>query len=73
MNRDQPATFRVSFAVAALALSAMTMVVAVGVPSSACDTFAASDAAAQVAISPARIDVVATRVRLADASRPHVD
>jgi hypothetical protein len=73
MNRYQPATFRASFAIAAVALSALTMVVAVGVPSAVCDTVAQADATTRVAISPARIDVVATRVRLAAASLPHVD
>jgi hypothetical protein len=73
MNRYQPATFRASFAIAAVALSAMTMVVAVGVPSACGDALARAEPATQVAISPARIDVVATRVKLAAASLPHVD
>ncbi|HEY1325887.1 MAG TPA: hypothetical protein VGI14_03045 [Casimicrobiaceae bacterium] len=73
MSRYQPATFRASFAIAAVALSAITMVVAVGVPSAACDAVAKAAPATQVAITPARIDVVATRVRLAQAELPHVD
>jgi hypothetical protein len=73
MNRYLPATFRASFAVAAVTLSALTMVVAVGVPSAVCAEVARAEPATRVAISPARIDVVATRVKLAAASLPHVD
>lgn len=74
MNRYQPATFRASFAIAALALSALTMGMAVGMPASVCDYRMADVASAQqVTISPARVDVVATRVKLAAAASPHVD
>lgn len=74
MNRYQPAVFRASFAIAALALSALTMGVAIGMPAAACDYRMADVATARsVTITPARVDVVATRIKLADASLPHVD
>ena len=70
MNRLPAPTFRPAFGIAAVALSAVTLSVAVFLPltfASACPgeaTFAAR-APVEVAIVPARIDVVAAPVRTA--------
>ena len=69
MNRYQPFTFRPAFGIAAAAMSAITLAVLVVLPVSlatACDhewTIAGAPAAAEVAIVPGHIDVVATTVR----------
>jgi len=69
MNRYQPLTFRPAFGIAAAAMSAITLAVLVVLPVSlatACDnerTIARAPAPIEVAIEPARIDVVATSVR----------
>jgi hypothetical protein len=67
MNRYPPSTFRPAFGVAAVTLSALTFAVSVVLPvglASTCPdaTLAAVTAAApvEVAINPARIDVVAS-------------
>ena len=80
MNRYQPNTPRAAFAIAALALSVLTMTAMVGVPASShggdAAILARATQPAEVTISPARIDVVATRetsMTLAAASMPHVD
>jgi hypothetical protein len=66
MKRYQPMQFRPSFGVAALALSALTMTLAVGVPagfSNADSTMAARSVrdATWVTIEPAHIDAVGVR------------
>ena len=79
MNRYEPKTPRAAFAIAALALSAITMGVMVGAPASVtadASVLASYKPATEVRISPARIDVIATRdqvITVADASLPHVD
>lgn len=70
MKNYQPQTPRAVFAIAALVMSVATMGALVGAPA------ALGGTETEVAISPATIDVVATRahnVALADASSPHVD
>ena len=64
MKRYQPMSFRPSFGVAALALSALTMALAVGVParlSNADSTMAAARDATWVTIDPAHVDAVGVR------------
>lgn len=76
MNRYHNQTPRAAFAVAAVVMSLATMTAFVGAPSeidagNASTVMARADRATPVTISPARIDVVATReapVTLADAS-----
>ena len=71
MNRYKPSTFRPAFGVAAAALSAVTLAVAVVLPmglGAACGedaTIASTPAPTEVAIEPARIDVLALPVRAA--------
>lgn len=77
MNAYHTRTARAVPALAALVLSVATMGVMVGAPV-AIDSAARhrDTTATEVAISPATVDVVATRVRnlkVADASSPHVD
>ena len=70
MNRYKPSTFRPAFGIAAAALSSVTLAVAVVLPmgfSSTCSdetpaTLAASAPPTEVAIVPARIEVVAQPV-----------
>jgi hypothetical protein len=75
----QSKTPRAAIAVAALALSVLTMTAMVGVPASLTGsdaTVLARATPAEVTINPARIDVVATReanMTLAAVSMPHVD
>ena len=70
MNRYPAPTFRPAFGIAAAALSAVTLSVAVFLPltfACACPdgrTLATSPTAVEVAIVPARLDVVATPVRM---------
>ena len=69
MNRYEAITPRPACAVVALALSASTMAVMVGAPAS-------RERAVEVSISPARIEVVASReqpVIVSQLSVPHVD
>lgn len=64
MKRYKPMPFRPSFGVAALALSALTMALAVGVParlSNADSTIVAFRDATWVTIDPAHIDAVGVR------------
>ena len=71
MNRYKPSNFRPAFGIAAAALSTVTLAVAVVLPvglSSTCPdeapaTLARSAPAIEVAIIPARIEVVAQPVR----------
>jgi hypothetical protein len=70
MNRYQPSSFRPAFGVAAAALSAVTLAVAVVLPvglGAGCEdaTLASTPASIEVAIEPARIDVVALPVHAA--------
>ena len=78
MNRYEPKTPRAAIAIAALALSAITMGVMVGAPASVtadASVLANYKPATEVRISPARIDVIATRdqVITVAAATPHVD
>jgi len=79
MNRYEPKTPRAAFAIAALALSALTMGAMVAAPAAIdgdATVLATAKPATEVRISPARIDVIATRdqvITVADASLPHVD
>ena len=78
MNRYEPRTPRAAFAIAALALSAVTMSVMVAAPAATsgdATVLASARPAQEVDISPSRIDVIATRDRvitIADASLRHV-
>ena len=69
MNRYEPSTFRPAFGVAAVAISAVTLALAVVLPvglASACEdaTLASrTPTAIEVAIVPSRIDVVGQRSR----------
>ena len=79
MNRYQPNTPRAAFAIAALALSALTMGALVAGPAALdgdTTVLALARPATEVRISPARIEVIATRdqvLTVAAADLPHVD
>jgi hypothetical protein len=79
MNRYESNTPRASFAIAALNMSALTMGALVAGPAALdgdTTVLALAKPATQVRISPARIEVIATRdqvVTVAAADMPHVD
>jgi len=69
MNRYKPSNFRPAFGIAAAALSAVTLAIAVVLPVGLCvtcpddATLVRATAPTEVAIVPARIEVVAQPVR----------
>ena len=79
MNQYQPKTPRAAAALAALALSVATMAVMVAAPAAVqgdASVLASRKPAIEVTITPARIDVIATRehpVVLSQLSTPHVN
>jgi len=79
MNRYQQNTPRAAFAIAALALSVLTLGGLVAGPAALdgdTTVLALARPATEVRISPARIDVIATRdqvLTVAAAQLPHVD
>jgi hypothetical protein len=75
MNRYEPGTPRAAFAIAALALSALTMALLVAAPASI-EGSTTVLATTPAAVAASRIDVVGSRqetLTVADLAAPHVD
>jgi hypothetical protein len=77
MKPYEPRTPRIAFAIAAVALSVMTMGVMVAAPTAVqSDATLFARPAIEVDITPARIDVIAMRepmITVSQAVSPHVD